>query len=146
LVSVVRFINFDGIIKMDTDKKVVIVLICLSCLFLVRSIRMQYAYFDFEDYASDYVEWVKETDGDANVSYRDVDIIRDKMLPNFWSTVMNLFKWTDEQISSDDKILKKCKTVWEVKEKERKTKQIIAETTFSEREATWRKGEKKTEP
>lgn len=125
---------------MDSAKKGGLVIICIISFMLFfnfRLVRVHDAKWDFRSYASDYVEWVRETDEDADISYKDVNIIRDKMLPNYWSTVMNPFKWTDEQISSDDKLLYDCKLHWEYAERKRNTEKETAERTFNERSISW---------
>lgn len=108
-------------------------------LLLTRVIVVEKSRMKFSSYALDYVCFLMENDEETNVSFKDTKIIRNMLLPNFLVTAMNPFKWTEEQISDDDELLRECKAAWEIREKKRNVIRNTTEQSFSERRKTWEK-------
>lgn len=106
---------------------------------LTRVIVVEKSRMKFSRYALDYVCCLMENDEETNVSFKDTEIIKSMLLPNFLVTAMNPFRWTEEQISDDDELLRECKAAWEIREKKRNVIRITTEQSFSERRKTWEK-------
>jgi len=117
--------------KKEIEKKhlKIIILFCVIVIFLnVRNIIMLEVSSNFKEYARDYSLTIKESPSEyySNIIYK-------KILPRYISSFFNPLEWTEKQISKDDDLLRKCKTEYEIKERERQLNRIEAERTFNER-------------
>lgn len=106
---------------------------------LTRVIVVEKSRMKFSRYALDYVCYLRENDIETDISFEDVKSIKSALLSNFLVTAMNPFRWTEEQISDNDELLRECKAAWEIREKKRNVIRIAREQTFNERRKTWEK-------
>ena len=113
--------------KRKSNKRTILWFSILLLMF-VKNIILINISSNFNSYAIDHSMSIKD-----NTSEYDKDIIYKRLLPSYLSSFVNPFEWTELQISKDDELLKKCKTVYEIRERERQLKRKEAEITFDER-------------
>ena len=91
---------------------------------------------DFSKYANSYYLSLV-----ADVGSEDLQLIKERVLPNFWMAVANPFKWTEKQISEDDDLLEACKEAYQAQEQKEKEDMDKARSDFNERLEGWLKKE-----
>ena len=118
------------------DRKFLTILGLLFFFFMFFNTRtriMMEITSNFKSYSRDYCNYLEFDLKKNNMTVYDEDIIYKKLLPYYWRSFVNPFEWTELQISKEDELLRKCKEVYTVKEKERQDKKREAEETFNER-------------
>jgi len=116
--------------KKEIDRKFLkrMILLVIVVIFInVKNIIMLEVSSNFEEYSRDYSKTI------ISSSEYDKETIYKKLLPSYISSFVNPLEWTEKQISKDDELLRKCKTEYEIKERERQLNRTEAERTFNER-------------
>ena len=122
--------------RKKTNRKFLKIILPILFLFIFLNVKnaiMLNTTNNFKKYSIDYCYYLKHDLNNNNITVYDRDIIYNKLLPYFGRSFVNPFEWTELQISKDDELLKKCKEVYNIKEKERQEEEKEAKETFNER-------------
>ena len=122
--------------KKKIDRKFLTIMLSFLFFIIFFNVKMgiiSNTTINFKKYSSDYCVYLRDDLNKKDISIYDEDIIYNKLLPYYWRSFVNLFEWTELQISKNDDWLIKCKKVYNIKEKERQEEEKEAKETFNER-------------